>query len=52
MNLNIAAVALAFGLLETWYFGFNIFPGSDAEIICDGIVAVIFAMAFIRVKPI
>ena len=47
MNVPIIVVATVFWMFETHYFGWNMNPQSDAELICDGIVAVIFAMAFI-----
>lgn len=36
-----------FWLIETTHFGWNAFPESDAEVICDGIVFLITALAFI-----
>ena len=38
-------VANIFGLFETAYFGFNIFPESHAEAICDTITASMCAFA-------
>ena len=35
-----------FLLTETHYFGWNFKPSCDAELICDGIVALITALAF------
>lgn len=40
-----------FWLMETSYFGWNGLPGSDAELICDGIVLLISALSIERVKP-
>lgn len=48
MNLQVLFTALFFGLVETHYFGWNLTPQSDAEIICDGIVMLIFALSFIK----
>ena len=28
-----------FGFAETWYFGFNMLPGSQAEVICDAVAS-------------
>lgn len=40
-------VGLAFGFLETNYFGWNFAPASVYELICDGISLVIFSLAFV-----
>ncbi|MDA3854229.1 MAG: hypothetical protein PF444_08320 [Bacteroidales bacterium] len=47
MNYSIFFIAIAFSLVETDYFGWNFMPRSDAEIICDGIVMIMLAMAFL-----
>ena len=47
MNPRILLFALAFGLVKTAYFGWNFFPASDAEIICDGITIIIGALALV-----
>jgi len=31
-------LGIVFGLIETWYFGGNMFPESHAEILCDNLV--------------
>lgn len=50
MNLQIFFISLLFGTAETWYFGWNMTPQSDTEMICDGIALLIFALAFIVPK--
>lgn len=47
MRLTIVLIATFFGLWETGHFGWNEFPLSDAEVICDGITCLIFALAFV-----
>jgi len=51
MNMQIAMISLLFALIESGYFGWNILPQSDAEVICVGIVFLIFALAFIVPAP-
>ncbi len=34
----ILAMAMIFGVWSNSYFGHNMFPKADAEILCDGIV--------------
>lgn len=46
MNTRIFILAVLFGIAETAYFGWNVRPMSDAELICDGITTLILAMAF------
>lgn len=46
-NWIIFYLAIVFGLIETAYFGWNMFPHSNAEIICDGISILICALAFL-----
>lgn len=48
MNLRIFILAAFFGLFETAYFGWNFAPQSDAEMICDGITFLLFALAYLR----
>ena len=50
MNLQIFFISVFFGIAETWYFGWNMTPQNDAEMICDGIALLIFALAFIVPK--
>ncbi|MGI3042872.1 hypothetical protein [Shewanella algae] len=50
MNLQIFFIGLFFGIAEIWYFGWNLTPQSDAEMICDGIALLILALAFIVPK--
>ena len=47
MSIKIFILALLFGLTETAYFGWNLTPQSDAEVVCDGITFLIGTMAFI-----
>jgi hypothetical protein len=47
MNPYVFGIGIAYWLLETKNFGWNWSPQSPEEIICDGIVAAIMAMAFI-----
>ena len=47
MMFIIFFIGLYFWFLENRYFGWNGSPQSDAEIICDGIVLLIFALAFV-----
>ena len=48
MNLNIFIIAAVYAYWQNSYFGWNYFPKSDAEIISDGIAAILFALAFFR----
>jgi hypothetical protein len=48
MNLTIFLFAIFYGLLETAYFGWNMMPGSDAEVLADGITTLIAALAFVN----
>jgi hypothetical protein len=41
-------VSQFFWLTETAYFGWNALPGSEAELICDGIVCVLVALSIKR----
>lgn len=45
-NWPIWIMAMLYGIVETRYFGWNLHPSSDAEIICDGITILIGALAF------
>lgn len=47
MNWPIFALAMFFGIVETRYFGWNLFPQSPAEVICDGIVCLLMALALV-----
>ena len=48
MDWRIWLISIAFGLIETAHFGWNTVPITDAEVICDGITALIFALAFVK----
>ena len=50
MSITIFLSAMLFGLAETAYFGWNWLPKSGAEVICDGITLVIFALSFVAKK--
>jgi len=45
-SICIWGLALFFGTVETAHYGWNMAAKSDAEMICDGIALVIFALAF------
>lgn len=51
INWWIAFIAIWFWLIETAYFGWNASPGSDAELICDGLALLIFAIAIAAGRP-
>jgi hypothetical protein len=44
MNTLVVLMGIAFGIGETAYFGWNFLPGSEAELICDGIALLIVAI--------
>lgn len=35
IGLIILFIGLIFGIIETEYFGYNLFPASNTELICD-----------------
>ena len=43
-SLLILLIALAYVITETYHFGSHWTPSCDAEVICDGIAALIFAV--------
>jgi hypothetical protein len=43
-------IALMYTIMENVYFGWNLTPKSDAELICDGICALLFSMAYMYTK--
>jgi hypothetical protein len=45
MKFPIAFIAFVFFWMENEYFGWNGKPQSEAELICDGIVFLIFALS-------
>lgn len=47
MNFRIFFLAACFWVLETAYFGWNLSPQSDAEVVCDGIVMMLAAIAYL-----
>jgi len=48
MNIQLIFLAILYAFTETAYFGWNWSPQSDAEVIADGIVFLLFATACIR----
>ena len=48
MNWPILILAQFFWVMETAYFGWDLSPGSDSELICDGLVVLITALAFLK----
>jgi hypothetical protein len=53
MNWRIFWMSQIFWLIETWHFGWNFLPSSDAEMVCDGIVVLLLALSIMgyRAKP-
>lgn len=49
VNWIVFVMGVWFWYMETKYFGWNTTPGSDAELICDGISLLIQASAIKRV---
>lgn len=49
MNWPIFLIAIGYGFAENAYFGWNIIPQSDAEMIADGIGLILFALSFLKV---
>lgn len=47
MTATAWTTAASFFFLQNQYFGWNAWPKSDAELICDGITMVIIALACI-----
>jgi len=43
----ISIMAFAFAVWENMYFGHNWFPASDAELMADGLVLVLVALAIV-----
>lgn len=53
-QLKLAALVLyitghVFGLLETWYFGWNMFPMSNSELVCDTIAGTITTIGILLI---
>lgn len=46
MNWTILLLSIWFWVMENNYFGWNALPQSEAELLCDGIVLLIAALAF------
>jgi len=42
---RVLGVGLLFWLVETWYFGWNRLPESDAERVCDAVCVLLLATA-------
>jgi len=49
MRPRFAAMILAlfYAVFETAHFGWNLAPKSDAEMICDGIAVLVYALAYL-----
>lgn len=47
MNVAILICAVGFFFMENNYFGWNALPKSSAELICDGLVLVLFSLSFL-----
>lgn len=45
MNPWVFTLAAVFGIAETAHFGNNLWPQSNAEMVCDGITLVLFALS-------
>jgi hypothetical protein len=45
MNLWIFLMGLVFWWMQNDYFGWNWKPKSEAELVCDGIVILVWALA-------
>lgn len=45
MSIYLWCLALAFFIEENSYFGWNMLPHSDAELIADGIGLILFSLA-------
>lgn len=46
-NPRIALLALCVNFLETWYFGWNVYPKSPAEMVWDYISIAIFILCWV-----
>ncbi len=46
--MKLMIVGIIFGILETWYFGWNRYPSCEAERICDAIVGVLIIVGYIQ----
>lgn len=44
-STHILALSILFGLIETAHFGWHALPSSAAEMVCDGITTLLFAMS-------
>lgn len=47
MNIPVFIIAIGFFILLNKHFGWNGYPKSSDELICDGISFVLLAMAFL-----
>jgi len=50
MNIPVLMVCLAFGYMKIDYFGWNSGAESEAELICNGIMLLIFALSILNNK--
>lgn len=46
-RLGIFIVGIAFWYIENSFFGWHARPHSEAEVICDGITSIIFALSML-----
>jgi hypothetical protein len=51
INWPIFWVGQLWWLIETAHYGWNMSAQSDAEMVCDGIVCLIMALAFVLPAP-
>ena len=47
MNRYIFMLAIVFGFIKNQHFGWNMQPESSIELICDGIMLIIFSLSLI-----
>jgi len=47
VNKYILFIAVMFGISKNQYYGWNFNPQSDAEMICNGIIMLIVALALV-----
>ena len=50
VTMGLFAIALTFAVAQNSYFGWNWTPKSDAELVCDGINLMLWAMAILSAK--
>ena len=50
MNIYIFIVCVVFGYIKIDYFGWNSGAQSEAEVICDGIMLLLFSLSVLNRK--